>query len=282
MQQFLENLEGTTLAAVASTATLLLLVVLLRATALRQLRAAELPMEIRRRWRIVLRNVAIAIFLAGVGVIWADQIRGVAVSMIALAAALVLATKELITCITGSVLRTSNGYLKVGDRIEIAGVRGDVIDIGALTTTLLEIGPGTSIHQATGRVVVLPNSVFLTQSFANESFAKEFVFHTFVVPVSDEADVKATEERLLAVTREETEEFRAPAEAALGEMARARHIEPPSAVPRVWIQIVAPDRIELTVRFVVLARMRGRVEQKILREFFARSPGKPKAADEDA
>ena len=279
MRELLDMLQASTRSAAIATVALMLVVLLMRATALRQLRAAELPIEIRRRWKVALRNVALAVFIAGSVVIWADQIRGVAVSMLALAAATVLATKELITCLTGSVLRTSNGHLRVGDRVEISGVRGDVIDIGALTTTLLEIGPGSSIHQATGRVVVLPNSVFLSQSFASESFAGEFVFHTFVVPVSDDADVKATEACLLEVTREHTAEFRAPAEAALRKMAEARHIDPPAAEPRVWIQIVAPDRVELTVRFVVPVRLRGGVEQKILREYLERAPAPSKSDD---
>ena len=49
-------------------------------------------------------------------------------------------------------------------RREVAGVRGDVLDIGPLTTAVLEVGPGQSIHQRTGRKITLPNSVFLTHA----------------------------------------------------------------------------------------------------------------------
>jgi len=46
----------------------------------------------------------------------------------------------------------------LGDRIEIGSIGGNVVDHNALTTTILEIGPGQTSHQYTGRAMVIPNS----------------------------------------------------------------------------------------------------------------------------
>ena len=69
--------------------------------------------------------------------------------------AIVLATKEIIMCLSGAIYRASSGTFKVGDRVEIGAFRGDVIDQTLLATTILEIGPGQAIHQHSGRTVTL-------------------------------------------------------------------------------------------------------------------------------
>jgi small-conductance mechanosensitive channel len=268
MQLLADVLETAAARDGAATIALLATVVVLRQLVVRQLRATDLPLEVRRRWHVTMRSVALTLFLVGTAVIWADQLRTVAVSVLAFAVAIVIATKELLMCVAGSVLRSSGG-LKIGARIEIAGFRGDIVDIGALTTTLAEVGPGPSIHQATGRALVFPNSLFLTQGFANEAIARGFVFHTFVVPVGAEGNWAEAERRLLAATREVTGEYRDEAEAALLELANDRSIDPPSAEPRVWLRIVDPTRTELTVRFIVPERLRGRAEQEILRAYLS-------------
>ena len=118
----------------------------------------------RRRWSVTIRNTLILVSIIGLAIIWAPQLQNFAVSLIAIAVALVLATKELLDCLTGSLLRTASKAYAVGDRIEINGTRGNVVDHNFLTTTLLEIGPGQTSHQYTGRAIVIPNNQLLSHS----------------------------------------------------------------------------------------------------------------------
>ena len=67
-----------------------------------------------------------------IGFIWAPKIQTFAVSLLAIALALVLATKEIITCVGGSVVRMLTNTYTFGDRIEIGGIRGNVLDHNAL------------------------------------------------------------------------------------------------------------------------------------------------------
>ena len=106
--------------------------------------------DARRRWIVSIRNGSLVVVLLGLIMIWADPLRTLTVSFIALAVAAVIATKELILCISGAVVRAASKSYAVGDRIEIAGKRGDVVDQNLFTTTLVEIGPGQSSHQYTG------------------------------------------------------------------------------------------------------------------------------------
>ena len=117
--------------------------------------------DLRRRWIVGLRNAAILLTLVGLASIWVAELRAVATALIAFTVAFVIAMKEFILCINGSLLRTATNAYSVGDRIEIDGHRGDVIDFTLFSTRLMEVGPGRQYHLRTGRTIVVPNSKLL-------------------------------------------------------------------------------------------------------------------------
>lgn len=240
----------------------------LRGAALRAIRRSKLDGDDQLRWRTQIRNVTIIVILLGITVVWAQELRAVAISVAAVAAALVLATKEFIMCLMGSTLRASGRSFRVGDRIEVAGVRGDVLDIGPLTTAVLEVGPGQSIHQRTGRKITLPNSVFLINAVTNETMSDEFVLHVLRVPLATDSDWRSARDRLVAIARERCAQYvddtrRALARASPGGV-KAHLI---STEPVVYLELPEPGRVELLLRFPAPARRRGRVAQQILRRF---------------
>src|SRR6185312_1988323 len=102
----------------------------------------NLTLEARRRRAVGLRNSLAIVFIAGLFFIWAQQLNTLAVSLVAIAVAVVLATKEMILCISGTVLRIRTNAYTLGDRIQIGSLRGNVLDQTLLATTLIEIGPG--------------------------------------------------------------------------------------------------------------------------------------------
>lgn len=243
------------------------LVLILRAVVVRSLLRIELPPEARRRWLVQIRYVALAVFVLALVIIWADELRTVALSFVAIAAAVVLATKELIMCISGSVLRGTARGFSIGDRIEVGSFRGDVIDIGVLTTTLLDVGPHPAFHQWTGRSVVLPNSMFLSQPVINETFTHSYVLHVLVVPASLTRAREQIEDALLAAATAECEEFLEQARVHIERVSAARGLEAPNVEPRVSLRLAEADTVEYILRFPAPARHRGRVEQAILKRF---------------
>lgn len=98
--------------------------------------------EAKRRCAVSIRNSMVFVLLVGLVVIWAYELQAFAVSLVALAAALVLATKKLHLCWSGAALRVGGKVYSVSDLIRIAGHRGVVLDHDIFATKLLEIGPG--------------------------------------------------------------------------------------------------------------------------------------------
>lgn len=246
---------------------LILILFIVRHFIVRHIRSRSFPLEVKRRWLVQLRNAAVLLFIVGLCVIWAAELRTVALSFVAIAAAVVLATKELLMCMSGALLRRGPSSFSLGDRIEVGEFRGDVIDMGLLTTTLLEVGPGQAIHQRTGRAVVLPNSIFLTTAVINETFTDEYVLHVLTIPLEINENIDKVETFLLHAAKEECKDFIEKARAQQKQMAMKHGFDTPNVDPRVTIRMTELGRIELLLRFPVSARKRGRIEQLILRRF---------------
>lgn len=225
--------------------------------------------ELRRRWIVQVRNGCFLLFAAGLAITWASELHTIALSLVAFIVAVVLATKELILCVTGSFLKISSRSFSIGDRIEVGSIRGDVVNQTLLTTTVLEIGPGQATHQATGRAVTLPNSVFLNTPVINESFTHDFVLHVFSVPVSIEDDLAMAEAALLRAADKVCEPFLDEAREHIARMTLREGYDTPSVDPRVTLSLPEPKRVNLIVRVAAPARQKGRVEQEIIRGYLA-------------
>ncbi len=225
--------------------TIVLLAALLafRFAALRAIQTAELPSsQMRRRWIVVTRNLSVLLFLFFSIIVWSAELKTFALSLVAVAAAVVLATKELLLCLSGSLLRSSSDMYSIGDRIEIQDLRGDVVDFSLFTTTLLEVGPGDTSHQHTGRAVVIPNSLLLSHPVLNETYTDDYVLHTMTVPLSAEDDWHRAESSLLAAAQHECASFMVDAKKHFERINRETGLETPKTEPRVSVQIPEPGR----------------------------------------
>jgi len=261
----------------AASAALLAGVLSLLAISRGAIRRSRLAAGARRRWLVSTRNVALLVLLVGLVAIWATEVRSFALSFVAVAVAVVIASKELIVCLAGAFLRTSSGAFELGDRIEVNGIRGDVIDLGAFTTTLLEVGAGHS--NRTGRAITIPNSVFTTMHVFNETPSGEYLLTTMTIPVPPGTDLAAAEAALLAAASEECRPFLDAARARLAQSAAHKGLDPSTVDPRVSVHLVDPLRTDLLVRFPAPIRLRNRVEQSVLHRYLGAVDRRPGAGD---
>ncbi len=226
--------------------------------------------DTRKRWSVNIRNSLVFLSIAGLFFIWAPPLQTFAVSFLAFALAFVIATKELLDCLIGSMFKTASSAYSIGQRIEINGIRGNVVDHNFLTTTLLEIGPGQTSHQYTGRAMVIPNSVFLRHSLTNESYSKEYRLHIITVPLSTDDDWKLAEHLLLEAAQEECQGFLQEAKRKMKELEGKVWLDAPSVEPRVTIQLPGPGQINLLLRIPCPTSFPSRLEQAILKKFLSK------------
>ncbi len=225
--------------------------------------------EEKRRWIIQIKNVSFIILAAGFFGIWATELRTFALSLVAVAAALAIAFKEIIQCFMGGLYITSVKPFELGDRIEVGGFRGEVIDHNFLSTTVLEIGPAKEVNMLSGRQMVIPNSVFLLQPLQNQSLQQDYVLQMLRVTVHSGEDWKEVERLLLEAANRECKSFLEPALHAMKRMAQREGLDLPRVEPRVSLQYDDLGRLHLTLRFPVPMGNVSRVEQAILRSVVA-------------
>lgn len=233
------------------------------------LQRSTLAGETRRRWAVNVRNALLFLLIFGLLIIWAPQLRTLAVSLLAIAVALVLATKDFIDCLSGHILRVITKSYTLGDRIEIAGVRGHVIDLNLLSTTLLEIGPGQTSHQYTGRAQIIPNSLLLKNPVTNESYSQEYRVHIITVPLTVREQLQEAERILLESAWEECRPFLNDAKRQMKNLEGRVWLDAPSVEPRVTFQLPEPGRVNLLLRIPCPTQFPSRLEQAILRKFLA-------------
>ncbi len=251
----------------AKSVVLILAVLALRAFLTRTILRLSPQSELRRRWIVGVRNYALMILAVGLGAVWFKALETFGALILGLGVAFVIATKELLQCVTGSFLRTVANTYNVGDRIEINSFRGDVIDTNLFTTTLLEVGPGRSMHLRTGRTIVVPNARMLDTVVVNESFMRHFVLHVFTVPVKMSSDWQRAERLLLEAAQAESALFLDEARDYMEALERSHGLNGLPVQPRTLLQITDPDKVSILVRTPAPVGRQGAIEQAILRRY---------------
>lgn len=248
-------------------------VVGLRFIALRFIRR-KLPSRdsLQLRSAAQLRGFSYAILAFGLFIIWAAELQALAVSFVVLAMAIVWATKETLACVQGGMYRISSNAFEVGDRINIGGIRGDVIEPGLLSTLVLEVAQG---HQRTGRTISIPNSLFMTEPVLNESLAGEYMLHLMTIPVDRNADLAEIERQALTAAQEACAGFLDDVRRPIASRYRRHGLTPPVVDPRITYQVVDKNTVNILLRIPTPIRLERQVEQRVLRAVL----GVPKGRD---
>ncbi len=122
--------------------------------------------------------------------IWFQRFSDLSVAFGILAAGLAFALQEVIGSIAGWITIITGKPFSIGDRIETGGIRGDVVDIGILRTTVMEIGNWLNGDHNTGRIVTLSNAFIFKEPLYNYSAHLYFVWDEVNIPVTYESNWK--------------------------------------------------------------------------------------------
>ncbi|NVD07809.1 mechanosensitive ion channel family protein [Vibrio sp. JPW-9-11-11] len=141
--------------------------------------------EKQRNWMSRTKNGTFIITVLTLFVLWQSEISEFAFSVAAIAVAIVVASKEIILCFTGSIQRASSRSFRIGDWIEVGKTCGEVIEHNIMATVIQEIDLHHGQYHYTGKTITLPNSMFFTYPVKNLNFMKRYVFHNFSIVVRD-------------------------------------------------------------------------------------------------
>jgi small-conductance mechanosensitive channel len=138
----------------------------------------------------------------------------------------------------------------VGDRVQIGDIRGDVIDIGLLRTTLMETGNWVSGDLYNGRIVRIPNSTVLKGSVFNYSQGFRFIWDAIKVVLTGTSDSQFARAMLLRVAKEAIGEYLFEAQSSWKSISENYQSQNPPLEPTVAL-VVNSGSLEFTVSYVV-------------------------------
>ena len=195
-------------------------------------------------------------------IVFSDQLGHLTVTFGVAGAGIAFASQEVIASVAGWVAISLGHFYQIGDRVQLGGTMGDVIDIGVLRTTLMECGNWVNADLYTGRIVRIANSFVFKEAVFNYSAGFPFLWDEVAVPVKYGSDHRLAREILQRVAQEVVGDYTRHAEIAWEGVVQRYPIEPETVEP--VVTLVANDNwMEFTVRYVVDYRRRRAVKDRI-------------------
>jgi small-conductance mechanosensitive channel len=185
-----------------------------------------------------------------IATIFSDKLSGLPVALGVAGAGIAFALQEVIASVAGWLVVSAGNFYKTGDRIQLGGIMGDVIDIGILRTTLMECRQWVNGDQYNGRIVRVANSFVFKEPVFNYSGDFHFLWDEIVVPVKYGSDYKLAREIFKRIVTDVTKEYITAARDAWKEMVNKYLVEDATVDPMIFL-IANDNWMEFTVRYVV-------------------------------
>jgi small-conductance mechanosensitive channel len=215
--------------------------------------------------RVAVRNVlAVASFVI-ILLIWLPTGNNLTTALGILGAGLAIASQELIGSLAAGVNIWVGNIYRVGDRVRIGEVVGDVMDISLARTTVMEVGEWVKADQYTGRVVNVANRMVWTNPVYNFTQHWGYLWDEITLPISYESDWQRAAELMLEQGQTYTAELQADAEAKLSRLVDRYPLKELTVEPTLYLAMT-DNWVEITLRFVVDAQERRRVKDRLHQE----------------
>jgi small-conductance mechanosensitive channel len=269
----------------AAAAALILALVLLRWLLRLLIRSALRGPRLQgaRFWARQATNIALTCtgVLGLLSIVFDDPSR-LATAVGVVTAGVAFALQKVITSLAGYLVILRGNTFSIGDRIAMGGVRGDVIGLGFVRTTIMEMGEpppvtsagetgagGTWVHgrQWTGRVVTVTNDKLFDEPVYNYTHAFPYLWEEVSIPVPYSADRARAESILLEAAQRHAVPSDSVEEALL-RMRRRYTVHRSDIAPTVYWRLT-DNWLEMSVRFLVPERGIREVKSAISREVIA-------------
>ncbi len=187
--------------------------------------------------------------------VYSDKLGGFGIALGVAGAGIAFALQEVIASFAGWLAILFGGFYKTGDRVQLGGIKGDVMDIGLLRTTIMETGQWVDGDLYNGRIVLVANSFVFKEPVFNYSGDFPFLWDEIKIPVKYGSDYTKTTEMLIDVGKEVVGELTSQSMEDWDQLQRKYRLE--NALTEPMVSLVANDNwVEFTLRYVVEYKMR--------------------------
>lgn len=205
-------------------------------------------------------------------VVFSDKLGGLTVALGVAGAGIAFALQEVIASFAGWLAIMFGGFYKSGDRVQLGGIKGDVMDIGVLRTTIMETGQWVDGDLYNGRIVLIANSFVFKEPVFNYSGDFPFLWDEIKIPIQYGSNYDKATAIFLAVGKEVAGDLTAQSKEKWTVLQSKYRLEDAQTEP--LVSLIANDNwVEFTLRFVVSYKKRRATKTvlftKILKEIEA-------------
>ena len=220
-----------------------------------------LARRLGRYLTILLVSVVVAAYLI-------EDLRLIATTLGLVSAAIVISLQDVCASFFGWFVIMIGGKFTIGDRLEIEGATGDVLDIQLLRTTLLEVNNWLGVDQPTGRVLIMPNNFIFKSKVFNFSHGHPYVWGRIDLTVNFATPVASAMALFQKVLEEETRDYFAEARKAATEMERRYGVEDAEYQPKIYTRI-ADSGVTFSLIYISHYRLSSLARNRINRRLIA-------------
>jgi len=222
----------------------------------------------RRRQFLVMRRVVIG-FMVGLVLVFGfvSEFSSLATFAGFITAGIAVGLQAVLLSVAAYFFIIGRYGIRVGDRISVAGVTGDVVDIGLVRMYMVELaGTGVDFYP-TGRIVVFSNSVLFqtTTPLFKQIPGTEYSWHEVVVKIAPDSNIKAAEDKLIAAVNSVYSKYQHEIERQHAGIERRVDIQIRAPRPEARLQF-ADDGLELLVRYPVEIRKAPDIDEDMTRQ----------------
>ena len=221
-------------------------------------------------WKNGIKNAYTVLMVITISAIWINTVDSLATYLGLATAGLAIALQAPIVNLAGWLFILLRRPFEVGDRIQVGGHAGDVIDIRFYQFTINEIGNWVDADQSTGRVIHIPNGVVFREPQANYTQGFTHIWHEIGIMVTFESDWEKAKDILNAILKEHTEHLTKAAAMRLTEASKKFMIFYSNLTPIVYTS-VKDSGVMLTMRYLCNPKKRrgtaNNIWEDVLRQF---------------
>jgi small-conductance mechanosensitive channel len=218
------------------------------------------------------------ILILGVMSIWFDSPARLASVLGLIGAGIAFALQRVITAVAGYFVILRGKTFNVGDRIQMGGVRGDVVGLTFMQTRIMEMGESprekdddkswVRSRQFTGRIVTVTNDKVFDCPVYNYTHEFAYIWDEISVPVAYHQDFAKAEQIILEAANAEAQTAERLGEEEVARVEKRFGVDTGDIAPRVFWRITE-DWMELTVRFLGPDHGIRRIKDQMTRQIIA-------------
>jgi len=208
-----------------------------RAAVIRVLNSNVEGHDAQYRARKIVNYATTVLFIITAAFIWLDAFSSLPTYLGLVSAGVAIALSDVLKNMAGWAFILSRKPFEIGDRIEVTGLKGDVIDVRLFRFSLMEVGGWVDAEQSSGRLVHVPNGVVFTQPVANYTEGFAYIWDEIAVLVTFESDYKAAKTMMLDILKTDAPDTHGMAGQRIRETASKYSIKIGTLTPILYVSV---------------------------------------------